>query len=859
MHSFLKFVQFVLRFLGLNGLIAVVVGVVLWLALGYELAGLIVLMAGAAGIALALLGELHGLVRAVASHRGAMGANVALQITLAAALVIGVNVYSFFNFKRFDFTKNQSFTLPEPVRERLAKLRGDTDIIIYVPHVSFGQRSKLGQDELDHAASKIIVGKVKDLAEQFSELGPRFRVLHYDTQGKNSKEMRKRINQASGELSEEQLRINDNPTEDKPAVDSELLKTIENAPEDSIFFYTRDTKRLQRLAFHDIYQLDKQASVEANKNKGNLVLVDQGVHNFAEKIFKIEEKKPRIGIAVIHGVLGQDGSEELGMPALKKMLAARGFESRDIVLKKWPQRDAAALEHEENRYEILEAQKNHFERTLRLLDDKLKDYKEQQQYWMTKSAKEISKEWALVNTLFGLRPVPRSELEAARKRGRIILASDVTEEFREFYNAEWKDDIEGIESEIKSGRKKRDKAIEEQSKLRVENLKEQRRITDVRAKFSRLLADVDLLVVPRATIFNAVTRDRIPNRVYPLDNAHIEAIKEFMKAGKPVLFCLGPMNEPGDERGEKSGDSLEELLAPFNIQLPNQAILYSTEEDALAEGEDREQLPGGNVVEIPSARFDWKILPASTRHFSHIDTKAGPPLRSSLRLTARGLDLQSGSGLKIRAPRPVYVVQTTFPPETIAGAIGALSLPGLAGPSQALAGLNLKATKKFNEKNVFLMTDPESWNEDRPLGGEKWIPHFERPKADDPNKGSILETRRGPFPIGVALEADVPEEWYENDPVKKPAKVRLVVIGHGGLFIGEKDKLSPIREKLFLDVSNWLLGRDNLLAQEGAPWQYPRVELRPEAKNLWTWGTRLGLPLLFVCLGLNVWLVRRMR
>ena len=44
---------------------------------------------------------------------------------------------------------------------------------------------------------------------------------------------------------------------------------------------------------------------------------------------------------------------------------------------------------------------------------------------------------------------------------------------------------------------------------------------------------------------------------------------------------------------------------------------------------------------------------------------------------------------------------------------------------------SLKATKKFNEKNVFLMTDPDSWNEDRPLGGEKWIPHFEQPKAGD--------------------------------------------------------------------------------------------------------------------------------
>ena len=83
------------------------------------------------------------------------------------------------------------------------------------------------------------------------------------------------------------------------------------------------------------------------------------------------------------------------------------------------------------------------------------------------------------------------------------------------------------------------------------------------------------------------------------------------------------------------------------------------------------------------------------------------------------------------------------------------------------------------------------------------------------------------------------------------------MIGQGGIFIGEK--LSPMREKLFLDVSNWLLGRENLLAKESVTWQYPRINLEPEVKNQWEWTMRAGLPVFFIFLGMNVWLVRRMR
>jgi len=83
------------------------------------------------------------------------------------------------------------------------------------------------------------------------------------------------------------------------------------------------------------------------------------------------------------------------------------------------------------------------------------------------------------------------------------------------------------------------------------------------------------------------------------------------------------------------------------------------------------------------------------------------------------------------------------------------------------------------------------------------------------------------------------------------------VIGHGGVFSGPS--LNPAKEKLLLDVSNWLLGRDDLLANGNHEWRYPRVALADSDYALWVWGTHLGMPVFFVFLGLMVLMVRRMR
>jgi hypothetical protein len=103
----------------------------------------------------------------------------------------------------------------------------------------------------------------------------------------------------------------------------------------------------------------------------------------------------------------------------------------------------------------------------------------------------------------------------------------------------------------------------------------------------------------------------------------------------------------------------------------------------------------------------------------------------------------------------------------------------------------------------------------------------------------------------------VPASWYGDKLPEHTPEVRLAVLGHGGVFLGKA--LTPMREKLLLDVSNWLLGRDDLLARGYQTWQYPRVQLSETAFALWALAAVLGLPLFFIFLGSVVLMVRQMR
>ena len=168
------------------------------------------------------------------------------------------------------------------------------------------------------------------------------------------------------------------------------------------------------------------------------------------------------------------------------------------------------------------------------------------------------------------------------------------------------------------------------------------------------------------------------------------------------------------------------------------------------------------------------------------------------------------------------------------------------------------------------------------------MPKFEPPKPDDPRVGTRDEERRGPFPVGVAVEVPVPAEWIIPPPYPEQQQlaailpvfdgglsalgitlvaeqtsrptVRILVYGHGGLFTGKQ--LSPGAKTLLLHSVNWLLRRDDRLPQdapEAKKWRYPRVELSEREYVAWRWGTFLGMPLLCIYLGLIVLMLRKIR
>src|SRR4051812_15999819 len=130
-------------------------------------------------------------------------------------------------------------------------------------------------------------------------------------------------------------------------------------------------------------------------------------------------------------------------------------------------------------------------------------------------------------------------------------------------------------------------------------------MTDLKAKIAKLLAECDLLIIPRLTIRDIISSYRIAPRFYRLDDVQVEAIKEFIKAGKPVLACLGPTNEPANARTPPppGPDNLEELLSQLGIRLGPQVVLFGADSRAFAERRSN-VFATGSSVEWPAVRFE---------------------------------------------------------------------------------------------------------------------------------------------------------------------------------------------------------------------------------------------------------------
>jgi len=851
-----SFGHFLLRVAGVTGFFAAVVGLVLWLAMGVP-DGMYVAAGGGALVALALLLDIPTLLRGTMSKRGAVGGTVVLQILLAIALFTGVNVFSYFHYTRMDLTRDHRFTLDQKWRDQLAKLNQDTTIVIYQRHTAFGQSPENPPDNYDAAAQRQIIERVKDLAEQFQDLGPRFQVEVLDSY--------------------------DDSFEDRLIYYKEhaprLAEAIEAAKENSIFFYAPKRERaevkeedekdgfVQIISFNDIFQLDRTASRGGEDGRRNLVLRDQGVDAFVHKVLNIQEKRPKIAFAVAHEFLGVKGDSLLwGMGGVKKTLQARGIEFQDIVLKKFGGMGpptATVLTHDESKFEGLEFVITELESAIADHDKTIQVYAELDKDFTTLPLAEVNKKY-----FFLARPgrpidiFSESELEMYKKERGWREGKDyfrvadlrITPQIRTDYLEER---VSPILRETRQVREIKEKKLEqaksEIKKLNVEQLVEQKRISDLRAKFNKLLADVDLLVIPRLTLIDALRNPPLEYEIHKLEDPQVAAIKDFIKSGRPVLFLMDPPFERENSVDEK-GDGVDQLLRDLNVVMPAQTVLFDVEIESLIQGKGS-GLRLGRLAEVPPVSLDLVThsAPRGMKGLGRPTEKQ--PIRESLLVASESLGKDLGGDLRLRNPRPIYLMRVKLDtsPKALATLIGAAAAP--ATPWNLASPLLGQAMLAPDESAVVLSTAQEGWNTGKPFAEDE-IPRYTPPEPDNPDVGTWKESRRGPFPVAIAFETYVPEEWVTAK--EQIRKVRLAVIGDGEIFKGET--LTPMRERVLLDTSNWLMGRDDLLAQEVRdPWSFLRVNMNEQDKIIWSWSMALGLPLLFIYLGMIVMFVRRLR
>jgi hypothetical protein len=762
--------HFWVRFGGLTGLLVVVVGLVL-LQVGATIAGVALLVVGGAGVIAALGYESKQAYRRVAGRRSAAGGNAAVQALLAVLLVVIVNAFSFWHYHRSDWTADGEFTIPADIKDRLARLTEETTIVVHLTHNPGHLGGKF--DEYDHAAARVVIDKVEDMVEQFREFGPQFRVTVLDTKDKR---YRDKLHQATSQS-------------------KELAGAIKESSEDSIFLVAGT--RVERVGFPEIFQLDKKKSRAANGGRGNLVMNYQGIEPFARKVLNLEGRKPRIAFGVVHEAFSTKGAvERYGMPGVKKALAANGFESQDIILKTGLERgpgEPAVFTFDENRYENLSRQIANLNGTIRIRQKDVKTLKHCLDRFRDPkvTTKALNKEFGSLLDQVGVEEVTPDNRVLIRER--VIRRNlDIRKVF-----------LEDLEKQKKN-------AEAERSKLNVSDLARQRHTSDLKAKFERKLADCDLLVLPRMTLYDVTEEGgNLPNRLYYLDPAQEDAIKDFLRQGKPILALFGPTIGPGNmpddvfHRGPR--DRIEPWLRELGVNLGRETVLFDVETQSFGQRRGSIFIQGPDV-EVPPVEFTWQ--PGAHRDSAGKNLPPNP-LARSLQLTAGSVDEKEGQAddLRLKLPRPVDV-----------------------DPLRA---------RGLRTDPVFLMTDPNGWKEARPFPTPKGPPQ--------PNPQTS-----GQWPIGVALEARLPKSW---NPDQKT--VRVAVIGHGGVFIG--NQLSPARERLLVDTCNWLLGREEMLNREHIPWEFPRIALSENAKHLWVWATWLGIPALFFYLGVVVLMRRSLR
>lgn len=819
---------------------------------GQVAAGLLV--GGVAAVVLWVVVEVLSALILGSFRKSAVGTNSAVQIALATALLVLVNVISFRHYERFDLTKDRQFTLsPEQVAE-LKTLRPDaaTTIVVLQTHKTAGAVSDR-RDAYDSAAERKVEEKVQDLVAQIREFGPRFNVAvldveddRYEREVKALAKTRPGLEAAIQAAPENSILFYaDGKVRAVPKVEAERFSAGSTLPDpadaDRVLVYPSP---ISRMSFAEFYQLDKTASRDGD---GNLVLIPRGKDAFVKRLLAAEQRRPKVALAVGYGLLStREGLDGYGAKGMRKSLEANGFEVEDIVLKKPGLRGtaptAAAYTFEESELDRVEARYN--------------------LYSLLTTDRELAVK-GLQKALAGVSALSLPELD--RLYRRLIRRPIRIEDDRDIVRKELQLLIDNTRQDAEEyGKRLAEVAPQYQALLKNEKAVENRRITDVKAKLAQYVSDCDVLIVPRLTTVDLVKGDAYSPAFFTLSSEQAAAVKEFAMAGKPVLFAFGPSNAarangpPG-----ATTDEIDAMLPRIGIELGKQTIVTKAEEVAMTER-------GSDDFSPPV------VLPALSFEPPERSKVAGNPIASAFLVTSRAVDKKLE--LKRSGFRPIYLE------------------PGFADHVPFAAEI--------------LFTGKDSWNEEKPLAEGDYTPKYVATPPDDPRIGTHDEVRRGPFPVGVALEVPVPAEWFDpktadvavaagavggaaasygrfplagnseklasvllpfdrglsaalatvaENRMKRPT-IRVAAFGHGGLFTGET--LDPAQETLLLHTLNWQLRRDDRLpadAADEAKWRYPRADLSPRDFTIWRWGTFVLAPLFCAFAGFIVLMGRKLR
>ncbi len=413
---------------------------------------------------------------------------------------------------------------------------------------------------------------------------------------------------------------------------------------------------MQRLAFNEFLQLDKSASREADGGRANLVLLPQGIDTFARRVLAVQERRPKVAVCVVHELLttgAEDPDNRYTLAGLKRSLAAQGFDVVDVVLKKgW--NSARSLS------DLKPAADTREESALERLEGELEDADAE----AASARAEVAQFEAVLGVVEKVKGKPWEERRTLYQR---LTRAAITEDREPELLALLDRRLKRAKDELDDAAKKK---VAAEAKL-AEAMKDERplqdrRTADVAAKFTRQLADVDLLVVPRYTTEDAMKGPSVEASLHALSKEQAKVVKEFMKSGKPVLACLGPITPqvttaPGSppEEFDKEfakeiaggADEFEKMLAERGVELGRSVVLFDGETRAITRGDQF----GGGPAGVPAVAVGAADTPGALRP---------NPVAAAFRLSGRTAEPVAEDAargprqkfeLRLRAVRPVAV------------------------------------------------------------------------------------------------------------------------------------------------------------------------------------------------------------